>query len=96
MFKNGDPIIWFSNLDSADGIRRGTITKIRVDQGMTLLFTDLNHAPEDCLYAAYAWPARVEAELVAILEERARLKKAFDDSMKLVYELRNAVTRGEK
>lgn len=43
----------------------------------------------------FCWPVQAEAELRAVVEERARLRKAFDDSMSLVFGLRNKISRGE-
>jgi hypothetical protein len=96
MFKIGDEIIWVGELTGRAEMRAGRITKIRENKDMPLVWVDNLHAPEDCIYMAYCWPARVRTELTAILAERARLQKLADDSMKLVYELKNAIGRGEK
>lgn len=37
----------------------------------------------------FCWPASAYDEVLAICQERARLKKALDDSMALVYKLSN-------
>lgn len=92
--KIGDKILWCGQLTGPEHIRSGTVT--RVNEKHQLVWVDNEHAPEDCLMVAYVWPARVEAELRAILTERARLQKLADDSMKLLYELSNAIARGEK
>jgi len=91
----GDRIIWCGAMTGPDQIREGTVTRVR-NSGEPLVWVDSQHKPEDCIYQAYCWPARVREELTAILLERQRLQKAADDSMKLVYELKNAITRGEK
>jgi hypothetical protein len=44
---------------------------------------------------AFVFPARVKAELIKILIQRAKLKREFDDSMSLIYHLINAISRGE-
>ena len=85
----GDEIVWTGNLDDPDSLRCGIITKVSKDY----CWVDKHHKPEDCIYQSLCWPAEFEGELRAILEERARLKKAFDDSMKLIYQLRNKITR---
>jgi hypothetical protein len=91
----GDKIVWCSQLNSPNQIREGTVTKTRAGD-MPLVWVDSQHKPEDCIYEAYCWPARVKTELVAILTERQRLQKVADDSMKLIYQLRNAIGREEK
>jgi hypothetical protein len=91
-----DEIIWCGQLTDARQIRTGTITKTKGAGHEALIWVDGRHKPEDCIYAAYCWPARVKDELITILTERERLQRAADDSMKLVYELRNAISRGEK
>ena len=88
--KIGDAIVWADQMD-LPVLNRGTVTQVRGDA----CWVDGKHRPEDCLYQAYAWPARVEAELVAVLTERRRLRKAYDDSMGLIYQLRNRIERGE-
>lgn len=84
------PIIWATNMDDPSSIRRGTVVKISGD------FIQYGAKAEDSVHSAYVLPARVEADLIEILAKRQALKKAYDDSMKLIYELVNAITRGEK
>jgi hypothetical protein len=48
------------------------------------------------VYQHFCWPAAAEEELKAIIAQRAALKKAFDDSMALVYQLRNKYSRAAK
>lgn len=86
----GQPIIWATNMDDPASIRYGTVVKVSDE------FVQYGPKAEDSIHTAYVFPARVEDELIEILDERKQLKKAYDDSVKLIYELRNAVTRGEK
>lgn len=86
----GQPIVWATSLDDPASIRRGTVVKINGE------FIQYGSRAEDSVYAAYVFPARVEQDLAEILETRQQLKKAYDDSMKLIYELINAIGRGEK
>ena len=88
--KIGDAIVWAEQMN-VPVLNRGTVTQANGDA----CWVDGKHRPEDCLYSAFVWPARVEAELVAVLTLRRRLKKAYDESMGLVYQLRNRITRGE-
>jgi len=88
--KIGDAIVWAEQMD-VPTLNRGTVTQVRGDA----CWVDGKHRPEDCLYSAFVWPARVEAELVAVLAERWKLKRAYIASMGLVYQLRNRIERGE-
>lgn len=42
---------------------------------------------------AFVFPLSAEGEILEVVRQRAALKKAYDDSMKLVYELVNKLTR---
>ena len=96
-FSIGDKIIWVKYMGDPSLLQEGTITKLRqTDRGESLVFVDNQHKPEDSIYHSYCWPARVKDELLAVLAEQRRLQKAGDDSIELVYQLRNAIARGEK
>ena len=88
--KIGDAIVWADQMD-VPVLNRGTVTQVNGDA----CWVDGKHRPEDCLYSAFVWPARVEEELVAVLTERWKLRRAYDASMGLVYQLQNRITRGE-
>lgn len=45
--------------------------------------------------ASNVFPVSAFHAVIEMCTERQRLKKAYDDSSKLIYELRNAVARGE-
>jgi len=94
--KIGDKILMVWAANGPGQIIEGTVTKTGGSKDLPLVWVNGQHKPEDCIYEAYCWPARVKTELAAILAERQRLQKLADDSTKLVYELRNAITRGEK
>lgn len=51
---------------------------------------------ENTFYRAACWPIEYKDKLAAVLAERARLKAAYDDSFKLVIELRNEIARAGK
>lgn len=95
MFNIGDQICWTGDFTDPQSIQRGTVTKTQPPGAMALLWVDHYHKAEDCIYQAWCWPLKANDELLAVVTERQRLKKAFDDSMGLVYELRNRVARGE-
>lgn len=81
----GDKIIWCADYVKGP-ICSGIVTKI---SGKDLVWVDNYHKSEDCIYQHWCWPAAAEEELKAIIEHRARLKKQFDQSIELVYQLRN-------
>ena len=89
-FKIGDSIIWPISMDKTE-TRKGTISKLRGD----LVWIDNLHKAEDCIYIAYIYPTRVKNELLAILKIREQLTKDLNNSMKLIYELNNKISRGE-
>jgi hypothetical protein len=91
MFKIGDEIVW-GDIDKVSSLREGTITKIGID----FCWVDNYHKSEDCIYQAYCWPKKYKEELENIITKRVALKKAYDDSMALIYELRNKIVREQK
>jgi len=95
MFDIGDRICWTGDFTNPGDIRSGTITKVAKVANQGFVWVDNHHKPEDCIFTSWCWPLSAQDDLKAVVTERQRLKKAFDDSMKLVYELRNRVARGE-
>lgn len=80
----GDAIIWCSNYE-AGPVRKGVVSKTTP----MFVWVDGRHKTADFIYKDFCWPAAAEEELKAVIEHRARLKRQFDDSMVLVYQLRN-------
>jgi hypothetical protein len=72
-------------------VKEGTITARRAGRDIfeSTVWIDGFHKPEDCIYEMYCWPIEAKEELVAIHIERKMLKKAFEESMILIYRLRN-------
>jgi hypothetical protein len=94
--KLGDRICWTQDIDDPSAISEGTVTKITKATSVEALFwIDNQHKPEDCIYQSITYPIAAKEELVSILQERAKLKKAYNDSLKLLFELRNKIVRGE-
>lgn len=91
-YKVGDEVVWAHDLSDPSTVRSGTITKL----SDVYCWVNNQHKYEDCLYLSYCWPIRVNADFNDIIRQRAKLKSMYDDSMKLFYELRNAIARGEK
>lgn len=94
-YQLGNQICWTNALDTDKDIQYGTVTKVAKCYGVDCIWVDNKHKPEDCIDTSYVWPISAKQELVAALIERRMLKKAFDDSLMLIFQLRNRVTRGE-
>jgi len=84
-FKVGDKVLR-CDLDDPTSIVELTVTKVSQD-------TVQCGGPEEVYYTSFLWPASVRGKLIAITAERARLKKAYEDSMTLVYQLGNEIAR---
>lgn len=82
-FNVGDTCLYVPDLSIA-AVKEYTITKVGKD-------TVQCGSKEQTFYTAFLWPISCKEELLTILTERARLKKQFDDSMSLVYQLRNTL-----
>jgi hypothetical protein len=93
-FKLGDSVILASDLASPIISHEGTITKLSKQKDIAWI--DGHHRPEDCIYSAYLWPMEYKEELIAVLTERAFLKKKYEDSMALIYQLSNKITNARK
>jgi len=92
----GSKIYWNVGTEATPEVRNGTVTRISGKSGDVYgrtLFVDNAHKPEDCIYEVWCYPEAYAAEYVNILNHRAKLKKDLDDSMKLIYELCNKMTR---
>ena len=85
--KIGDRVIMVPNMDATDVIQ-GTVTKLDGD------YAQLDN--KDLYYKAFIFPQRVMEELIDILTFRAQIKEDLQESIKLIYDLRNEITRGEK
>lgn len=88
MFNVGDKILIISDLECESSVHEKTVTKVMKDCVQC-------GSPEEVYYTAFCWPARVKEQLLEIIRQRAILKKAYDDSMGLVYELKNKMARNE-
>lgn len=86
--------IVYGNIDTVAGLRTGIITKITPGlYGNDLVFVDNCHRAEDCISKSYCWPIEFKEKLVKIVKTREKLRQAYEYSIKLVYELRDEVTR---
>jgi hypothetical protein len=87
-FKVGDKILSIEFKDPTT-YREYTVTKVGKD-------TVTCGSSENTLYSAFCWPIRLKDEVIAIVTETKRLQDIVDNRMKLIYELKNAIARGEK
>ena len=92
----GDRICWINGAsENPADVKEGMITKITLMPGIDqLCWVDKQHKSEDCIMVAFVYPARVKDAYIEILKQRAILKAAYNDSMKLIYQLRNDVING--
>lgn len=88
-WQHGAAIIWATNMDDPASIRVGTVQKVAGE------YLQYGAKPEDSVHSAFVFPAKAESRLREILIKRQALKRAYDESMRLIYELRNAVVRGD-
>lgn len=84
--KVGDKVLLARDLDDPTSIVEKTVTKVGSD-------TVQCGSAEETYFKAFLWPVKYRDELVAVVTERQRLKKAHTDSMKLVFELKNKISR---
>lgn len=94
--KVGELAIWYDSMDDSRTKRTGTVSKIVVEGTWEYICVNGKNKMEDAMNASFVFPGRVEKDLEQIVQERARLKKAYDDSISLVFELSNQIARGEK
>lgn len=82
-------VVIHATLDDVSTIKEYTITKINTKQGTVTV----DNNSELVFYIAFLWPIEFKQELIEIITKRQELKKAYDDSFKLIYELNNEITR---
>lgn len=84
----GDKILVPRDLEHVQPIPEYTVKRVVGD-------TVYCEGEGNAFYVAFTWPARARKELEQIIQTRAELRKKLDDSMGLVYELKNKIQRGE-
>lgn len=82
-------VVIHATLDDISTIKEYTITKINTVHDTVTV----NNNKELVFYTAFVWPVEFKQKLIEIITKRQELKKAYDDSIKLVYELNNEITR---
>lgn len=86
MYKVGDKIILADDLTDPTSVREKTITKVGKD-------TVQCGSSEETYYTGFIWPASYRERVEEICRVRQALKKAYDDSISLVFQLRNEIVR---
>jgi len=86
IYQPKDKVIFYGDL--ADPQSKSVATVIKSNR-------DTTDTDKGTFFTAYLFPASVELELDNIIIHRAKLKKTFDDSMSLIYQLNNKISRGE-
>lgn len=84
--KEGDQVVVVHAWDGSVPNTEGKLVKLRGGEC---------RVGTDWYYTANVFPASAAQEIHAVQMQRAKLKQALDDSMKLVYELANKRSRGE-
>lgn len=84
-YKPGDKILFCDGFNNPNEIREYTITKVNKD-------TVQCGSAEMTFYLAFGFPAKYRTELEEICRKRQELKKAYDDSMRLIYQLKNKIS----
>lgn len=87
-FAEGQEVIVVQAWDGTVPNRKGKVVKDRPER-------DEIRVDDEWYYRAFVFPVSAEQEIHAVQMQRAKLKQALDDSMKLVYELANKRSRGE-
>lgn len=93
MYNKGDRILVSGDLAAPETLKKYTVTRTVKEGSEQVVYVEEGGGP---FYGGFTWPERVYEELLGVMKERQKLKKAYDDSMALVYQLRNALSRGEK
>jgi hypothetical protein len=96
-FKVGDKVLVVHDWSDSSQNAEGTVIKWRPEREECRLQTTLgNKEPVDSWHnTAYVFPLSARMDILTVQNQRAQLKRAFDDSMKLVYEVCNKRSRGE-
>lgn len=81
----GDTILVCSDYAEPNSITRHKVIKVNKD-------TVQCEGEGNIFYLAFCWPLSAEEQLISALEERKKLKTELDNSMKLIYELRNSLS----
>lgn len=83
-----DKVLVISDWTNPSSNIYGVLQKMNVDN-------DYHEVSGELYWKSFVLPMAAEEQVIKIQQIRRGLKKAFDDSMGLVYELLNQISRGE-
>ena len=89
--KIGESVLLCDNTADIDSIRTVKLVKIADEQGILTAKVKAAKLESFWVYVSALYPSEVEQELRELVIERSKLKQAFDDSLSLVYKLRNKI-----
>ena len=89
--KEGESVLLCDNTADQSSIRAVKIVKIADEQGILTAKVKAAKLESFWVYVSALYPLSYEQELRELVAERAKLKQAFDDSLSLVYKLRNKI-----
>lgn len=87
-YQEGQEVIVVHDWCNSSSNTTGRVVKFRPEH-------DEIRVNDDWFHVAHVFPVSAEQDIHKIQVERMKLKQAFDDSMKLVYQLVNKRSRGE-
>lgn len=88
-YTKGQRVVVVHDWSRLTDVREGTIS---VDATESAEYVNVDG---QMLVGAYVFPLSAKQDILQVVHERARLKAAYDDSMKLVYEVCNKKSRRE-
>lgn len=92
-FNPGDRVLVIGDFSDPSTIVEYVVVQ---DKGLDVITASREGLQDNAvMYRDFVWPISVRDRLTQIVQFRAEKKKELDDSMKLVYELKNAIVRGE-
>lgn len=89
-----DKVIHICDCDSSASIRSGTVTDLPLDRRSRNY--GYIQVDGEWIMSAFVFPASYEEKLRGILDAREKAKRAFDNLMKPIYELRNKMVREDE
>jgi hypothetical protein len=88
-YKKDDKVLVVHDWSRPVEVKEGTITKNSSSK------QEYVEVDGQLLSGAYIFPPSAREDIMTVVMKRAALKEAYDDSMKLVYEVCNRKSRGE-
>lgn len=94
--KKGDAIFVVNDWSNPETIQYGIFQSQTVASGEKYITLEGSTPTSPRIHnAAYVFPLSAQADVLTVVYQRMQLKQAYDESMKLVYEVCNKRSRGE-